>query len=766
MERASEDERAAEIQRESQAERGTDSRASRDRGWFQPAFGTASASASDTATTPASQTIRGATSTAVAVTPASPTLPAASPSSPTASTGSPASPPASTTNPVSPASPSYLVSPGSPSRPSTSTASPAASPDGPVSPAKKTRSSRFGSAPSVRPDVLTDAETIVLPALESKRAKSANASNTRSGSTAAGAVSPPATEPGTADSRGHTRRRHSGEAVATSSRTSVEEAETQILPVMPAPPVRRHLPERAYQPLERYIPSRRTTRVSRTILLAILCLQAIMSLRLRNSAFEDEALYLYAGHLELGHLLHGAPLYGSFESYFSGSPVLYPVVAAALDQAGGLALARALSLVEMLAITTMCYSIARYLFNERIALCAAAIFSVTESTLFLGNFATFDASCLFLLAAAAWIMVYTARCRWPVLFLAAPLAALAVAVKYAGLLWVPAIAVLPILTVWPDRIRRVWFYSLGFLILVGGLLYTGLKLGGHAYVVAIKGTTTNRAHGGTPLATLLTESLKWGGLVFALAVVGSITYVIRVRTDPGEKIAPAGSRLRRAALGLVLTGTALLAPIYQIHLHTDISFQKHIGFGLFFAAPMAGFGLVRIMGAYFHWPHFGVAIWSLALVVGLTQSNDLYHGWPQTDTFVHEFTRYLKPNAQYLVEVPEIPIYYLENRSDAKPAQFTATYSIPPLTTPAKFAAAVKTGEFQVIAYNDDLTPANDAALATALKASHSYRLASKVYIGYAYGASPYYYIWVKSAVPKAKAKAHKATTRAPSSNG
>jgi hypothetical protein len=595
--------------------------------------------------------------------------------------------------------------------------------------------------------MLTDAETVVLPQVGGKRSKATNGSSARNGSLV-GAASPSATESGTVD------RLKSAEAPLTPSRAAVAEADTQILPVIQAVEVERRPPKPVRRPIERYTPGRRTTRVSRLILLAILCLQALMSLRLRNSAFEDEALYLYSGHLELEHLLHGTALYGSFSSYFSGSPVLYPVAAAALDQVGGLVLARALSLVEMLAITTMCYSIARYLFNERVALCAAALFSATESAIFLGNFATYDASCLFLLAAAAWIMVYTARCRWPLFLLAAPVAALAVAVKYAGLLWVPTIAILPILVAWPDRIRRVWFYPIFFLIVVGELLYIGLRLGGHSYIAALESTTTNRAQGGTPDTTLLIESLKWGGLLFALAVIGSITYVYRVRTDPDEKIAPAGSRLRRAALGLVLTGTALLAPIYQAHLHTDISFQKHIGFGLFFAAPMAGFGLVRIMGAYFHWPHFGVAIWCVALALGLTQSYDIYHGWPQTDTFVSALSHYLKPNANYLVEVPEVPIYYLEGRSDAQAKQFTSTYSVPPLSTPADFAAAVKNGEFQVIAYNYDLTAANDDAIAAALKVSHSYYLASKVYIGFAYGSGDYYYIWVKGTAPKAPAKA------------
>lgn len=547
--------------------------------------------------------------------------------------------------------------------------------------------------------------------------------------------------------------------MAALSRTALAEADTQVLPVMETVQVRQNKPERADQPTGRYRSSRRTTRLSRAILLVILGLQAIMSLRLHNTAFEDEAQYLYAGHMELEHLLHGTPLYGNYASYFSGSPVLYPVAAAALDQAGGLALSRALSTIEMLAVTALCYSIARRLFNERAALCAAALFSVTESAIFLGNFATYDASCLFLLAAAAWIMVYTARCRWPLFLLAAPVAALAVAVKYAGLLWVPTIAVLPLLVAWPDRIRRVRLYPVCFLITVGGLLSAGLRLGGRSYTAALQSTTTNRATGATPIATILTDSLKWGGLIFALAVIGSVAYVYRVRTEPDEQIAPAGHRLRRAALGLVLTGTALLAPAYQAHLHTDVSFQKHIGFGLFFAAPMAGFGLARIMGDRIHWPHFGVAIFSLALVLGLMQSNDLYHAWPQSGTFVRAFSRYLAPNAKYLVEVPEVPIYYLENRSDAQPGQFTSTYNVPPLNTPANFAAAVRSGKFQVIAYTGSVTPANDNALATALKASRAYSLASKVRVGY----SEYYYIWVKRSalhVPK-----HKATARAGSSS-
>src|SRR5271165_7681441 len=55
-------------------------------------------------------------------------------------------------------------------------------------------------------------------------------------------------------------------------------------------------------------------------LLGVLVLQAALSLRLiwSNTAFEDEALYLWAGHLEWLHWLHGTPV-PDYASFFSGA---------------------------------------------------------------------------------------------------------------------------------------------------------------------------------------------------------------------------------------------------------------------------------------------------------------------------------------------------------------------------------------------------------------------------------------------------------------
>ena len=141
-------------------------------------------------------------------------------------------------------------------------------------------------------------------------------------------------------------------------------------------------------------------------LLVVLAVQAALSLRLvgADTAFQDEALYLWAGHLEWARLLHGTPI-PPFPSYFSGAPVIYPPLAALADSAGGLAAARILSLVFMLGATALLWAAARLLSGRRAAFFAAALFAVLGPTLHLGAFATYDAMSLFLVALAAWLVV-------------------------------------------------------------------------------------------------------------------------------------------------------------------------------------------------------------------------------------------------------------------------------------------------------------------------------------------------------------------------
>ncbi len=128
------------------------------------------------------------------------------------------------------------------------------------------------------------------------------------------------------------------------------------------------------------------------LLLVVLAVQAVLSLRLvrADTAFDDEATSLWAGHLEWAHWLHGTSI-PQFPKYFSGAPMIYPPLGALADSLGGLAAARVLSLLFMLGATVLLWATTGRLYGQRAALFAAALFAVLGPTLHLGAFATYDA---------------------------------------------------------------------------------------------------------------------------------------------------------------------------------------------------------------------------------------------------------------------------------------------------------------------------------------------------------------------------------------
>lgn len=487
--------------------------------------------------------------------------------------------------------------------------------------------------------------------------------------------------------------------------------------------------------------------LTRAILLLILLLQAALTLRMTNTAFEDEALYLYVGHLEIAHFLHDASLQGNYPSYFSGAPVLYPVLGAVADSIGGLRAARAVSLIEMLAATMLLYGITRRLFTARIGLCAAAIFSVSEPILFIGNLATYDASSLCLLALASWVVVRTAGSRWPYYLLAAPFAVLAVATKYAALLFVPCVIVLAGLAAWPKLGRKALLPPIALTAAIGALLGGVAHLAGSDYWQGITSTTLTRASNTVSGISLLWDSAQWIGLGFVLAVIGTVVYAVRPAREIADDLELAGSKSWRIALGIFMAGSALLAPAEQIRIHTFVSLQKHVGFGLFFAAPIAGVGLAWIIGDHLRRTQVAIAIWGALVALGMTQANNLFHVWSNSTVMVSDMSRYLQPGAHYLVEVDEVPIYYLRHHGDAQPDQFTSTYTFEfvnkqgtLLSGDAAYVAAIQQGYFRVVAFDYGTTPATDTVIARALATNPDYRLADVV--PESNGGSEY--IWAK----------------------
>ncbi|MDI5912841.1 MULTISPECIES: glycosyltransferase family 39 protein [Streptomyces] len=494
------------------------------------------------------------------------------------------------------------------------------------------------------------------------------------------------------------------------------------------------------------VDTRRSKLLGRGVLLCILLVQAGLSLRLTGTAFQDEALYIASGHYELANLLHGTKLPVDFAAYFSGHPKLYPVLAGAVDSQFGLAGVRVVSLLFMLGATTLLYSLTRRLFNLRAALGAAALFSVLQSTMVLGNFATYDAAAIFLLGLSAWAVVRTDRMKAMAVLLAAPPAALAFGVKYASGLYLPTLVVLAVITAHRHRgvraLGRGVVLGTGIVVLLGIGYYFSGPLGG------ISSTTTDRAKGTDTAATMLQHSAEWGGLVFLAALGGTIAYVLRARMGEMPWIGGETSgRWRRAALGVLLTGTALLAPAYQIHLHTEISLYKHVGFGLFFAAPLAGLGMARLVGPHFRHPQLGILLYVVTLVFGMVQAQRAY-SFPDSTQMTSYLRTVVDKKGSYLAEEQEVPAYYLRDKTNW--TQWQNTYFMDyrgkdgkQYTGPDAFRQAVRDGKFDVIVMHGDVSPVTYEAVKEGLKNNSHYRLAA-VFPYTTSSGEHAYRIWVK----------------------
>ena len=240
-------------------------------------------------------------------------------------------------------------------------------------------------------------------------------------------------------------------------------------------------------------------------LLAVLLVQAALSVRLlrSNTAFQDEALYLRAGHLEWARWLHGAPI-PDFPAYFSGAPVVYPPLGALADSVGGLDAARILSLCFMLGVTTLLWGTAARLYGQRAALLATALFATLAGTQFLGAFATYDAMALFLLALAAWLGVRSADAPgWARAILLAATGMVLVAadaVKYATALFTPVVIVVVAVTVYRKHGGRGGLAA-GLTVLGSWLLLVivALTAGGREYWRGVTTSTLARPESSFPV---------------------------------------------------------------------------------------------------------------------------------------------------------------------------------------------------------------------------------------------------------------------------
>jgi Dolichyl-phosphate-mannose-protein mannosyltransferase len=442
------------------------------------------------------------------------------------------------------------------------------------------------------------------------------------------------------------------------------------LPVSPVAPPPTQLPTtRAQTQREpRAIWARRIlARLPALPIMSILCAQAVLSLRLMwsNTAFQDEALYLWAGRVEWQQWLHGvAPaqdLYNPFPAYFSGSPIIYPPLGAMANSIGGLAGARMLSLCFMLLATGLLYGTAYQLFGRSAALFAAAMFVAVGSTEFLGALATFDAMALMLLALATWLGVRAAKTRpslqLALLITAACVLALADAAKYASFLFDPVVITVTALAIWRARGAKkaivAVLIELGFLSV---LLLIGIRFGGPAYWQGVTFTTLTRSAGTVPVVGVLYVSGMWIGAVAFLAVIGAV-------------VASYGSCRTTTALAWVLASAVFLAPLEQARIHTVTSLFKHVDFGAWFGCIVAGYALISLARAV---PaakasaavRVSVCVILLAAVSGVSLSGSHFARWPNSSKMVSELKPVIaRTGCPCLLAAISVADYYLPGQT-------------------------------------------------------------------------------------------------------
>lgn len=315
-------------------------------------------------------------------------------------------------------------------------------------------------------------------------------------------------------------------------------------------------------------------RIQLLLLGMVLAYGVALAVRLRNTAFIDEALHLRAGNALLDHWFEGRPL-GDAGAFFSGLPVLYPLLAALLDSVGGLYLVRAFSLLCVLGTTMVLYGVARHLWGTRAGLLAAATFMLSGPVIFTGWLGTPDALVIFLLALGLWVGL--TRQGYLSAVLIGPLLGLAAMTRYTAGILVPVVLAATLL--------------LGVLGVRRALIATGMTLGTLATLWALWGdglardaeltTTARQALSPTGTETLL--ALVGDHLAFLL-LLAAVSLVLMFRAG--------GWRLPLLGVGLVLASAAL--PIGQMVLGGAVSIEKDLAYSVMLLALPIGWGLARI----------------------------------------------------------------------------------------------------------------------------------------------------------------------------
>lgn len=435
------------------------------------------------------------------------------------------------------------------------------------------------------------------------------------------------------------------------------------------------------------------------LLIVILLVQMYAALDLQNTVQRQEGFFLLNGRQFLQS--------GSAVT-FPGVPYFYPVLDGAVDLLNGLEYARAVSLVFMLAVTLCVYFVARLLYLPQSAVIGAALFAAQASALILSHLATSDALALALLALAVLFTLYAAQSgRFSAALLSGLLLFLAVAVQYSVLLYAPEVLALlgwqSLKVAGPWKALRnvvtvVLVITLGiavFMVLDPGVV-SGLGASINQFLTIPTGSR----------AAVVQDVLRQSGALLFLALLGFLA------SKPDQK-----------GIALILLVTALLSPAYYLLRTAVVSFEPQFGFGAFFAAPLAGYGLwvlcLRLTRYAEVQGRIGLRRWLLILAAcallfyfGVSQARSIYN-WGNAEQTVQTLRAQIRPGAsRLLTDEHEILAYYLQDIT--RNEQWTSLD-----TTDVR--DAVQQGSFDLIALGNDRL--DTRALRDLLRSNEHYEL-------------------------------------------
>jgi len=170
---------------------------------------------------------------------------------------------------------------------------------------------------------------------------------------------------------------------------------------------------------------------------------------------------------------------------------------------------------------------------------------------------------------------------------------------------------------WWRAIRRTLLALISFAISVA----VALKIMDHRAFHAISGSTTNRTVGNAAKRLdLFQHVLYLGGLMFVIAFIGLVLILWR---------------RQMWLFGIVMLGSSWLPVAYHLYMREPISMEKHLAYGLFFAAPLAGVALAWVSlpagqsSQRGYWLA-GALVVIASMSLGMRQSTMMFSNWANT----------------------------------------------------------------------------------------------------------------------------------------